>query len=210
ASTIGADDVVIASGIWSPRLAATVGFDLPLVPVEHPYVYGPPPEKRISRATTPFIRWPEEHVYARYHGPRFGIGTYDHVPRPVAPEDLATGAEFPWPGAIFDEAIDRARSLLPASNRFPSDLKLNGVFAITPDNAPLIGRIPAADGLWTASAIWVTHAAVSAKVLAALMTDRESPVAGISALDPARFAGRDPDELQRRALGHYRDIYTVS
>ena len=35
------DDVVIACGSWGPAVAALAGQSLPLVPVGHPYVYGP-------------------------------------------------------------------------------------------------------------------------------------------------------------------------
>lgn len=210
-ATFEADDVVIAAGIWSPLIARMIGFDLPLTPVEHPYVYGPPRSRALPPlAPMPFVRWPEDHVYARHHGARFGFGTYDHEPRPVAPERLAEGAERPWPASIFDDAIAQGMTLLPGSNRFLPALRLNGLFAMTPDNLPFLGAVPGHDGVWVAAAIWITHAAGSAEVLVDLMMDRPARISDCAALRPGRFAATDAAELERRTLKRYRDIYSFT
>jgi len=210
-TVFAADDVVIAAGIWSPLIADMVGFDLHLTPVEHPYVYGPPRARSLPPlGPMPFVRWPEHHIYARHHGARFGVGTYDHEPRPAAPASLDARAERAWPGPIFDDAIARAMIYLPAANRFEPALRLNGLFAMTPDNLPFLGPFPALQGVWVAAAIWITHAAGSAQALVDLMTDRQVQAAGnagIDALRPARFAGQDAADLERRALALYHDIY---
>lgn len=44
--------------------------------------------------------------------------------------------------------------------------RLNGVFAMTPDNLPLLGPVADVPGLWVAEAIWVTYAAGAADALA--------------------------------------------
>jgi hypothetical protein len=62
-------------------------------------------------------------------------------------------------------------------------------------------------GLWSAVAVWVTHAVGAAVLLAAAMLG-EAP--GIPALDPNRFAGMATSELNRRALSYYRRIYVTS
>jgi glycine/D-amino acid oxidase-like deaminating enzyme len=202
-----ADDVVLAGGIWGQQVAALAGVHLPLVPVAHPYVHGPlrPPVAHSS----PFVRWPAAHVYARDHGDRLGLGTYDHVPVPVPLEQLAQGAELPWPAA-FDEAVDRARRLLPEPHRFTVDTRLNGVFAMTADNQPLLGPVEQVPGLWAAQALWVTHAAGAARALARMMTGDEPLVDGLDALLPGRFAGRPDDQLLDESLRLYRDIYATA
>ncbi|MFF0724241.1 NAD(P)/FAD-dependent oxidoreductase [Streptomyces sp. NPDC004134] len=203
---VPADDTVLASGIWGPLLAARAGVDLPLTPVSHPYVYGGPRPARHPRG--PFVRWPEHHAYARDHGDRDGIGTYDHDLRPVAPADLGVRAEEPWPGEPFDGAVAAALALLPPAHRFTPAVRLNGVFSVTPDNLPLLGPFTGLPGLWSATAIWVTHAAGAAAALAESM-DGGEPGAGLAALAPDRFAGEPAGELRRRALRHYRDIYAA-
>ena len=80
--------------IWGPAVLAVVGQILPLTPVAHPYVYGPAHGK--LRGNSAFVRWPEHHVYARDHGARFGLGTYDHNPLAVDIAARTTDAEQPW------------------------------------------------------------------------------------------------------------------
>ncbi len=200
-----ADDVVIACGIWGPAVAALAGQALPLTPVQHPYLYGPPHGR--STASSPFVRWPEHHVYARDHGDRLGIGTYDHTPRPVPAHQLGANAEQPWPAEVFDPAVAGALDLLPAGHRYAPEQRLNGVFSMTADNLPLLGPLEAVEGLWAAEALWVTHAAGAARILAQLMTGTAPTVAGLDALHPGRFTGRPADELTDFALALYRDIY---
>lgn len=202
-----ANDVVLACGIWGPVIAAPAGLDLPLVPVEHPYVYGPVRERA---GRTPFVRWPERHVYARDHGERIGVGSYDHAPLPVDPADLGSGAQRPFRSDVFDPVIDRALELLPASARFVPEHRLNGVFAMTPDNLPLLGPVADVPGLWVAAAIWVTHAAGAADALAAMMTGQDPGVTELRALHPQRFRGEPRGELRERALRRYRDIYATA
>lgn len=195
-----ADDVVLAGGVWGPSLAALVGLDLPLFPVAHPYVYSAADARHVSG---PFVRWPEHHVYARVHGDRLGIGSYDHAPVPVGQDGLRAGAGLAWAPA-FDPVIAQAQELLTADARFAADRRVNGVFAVTPDNLPFLGPHPDAAGLWIAQAIWITHAAGAAGMLAAAMLDGVAPAPDL-AVD--RFRGRDTSALESAALRLYRDIY---
>lgn len=201
-----ADDIVIACGVWGPMIAALVEVELPLTPVAHPYVYGPDVGGNLAQG--PFVRWPEHHVYARAHGPRLGLGTYDHQPRPVPIDELGHTAEQRWPGALFDDAVARAMALLPPVHRFTPEKRLNGVFAMTPDNLPLLGPVGDIGGLWAAEAVWVTHAAGAAHALAQLMTGTAPDIEGLEALAPGRFAGRTDQELTESSLRLYRDIYS--
>ena len=196
-----ADDVVIAAGIWGPQVAGLAGQQLPLVPVAHPYVHGP---QRPARTTaSPFVRWPEHHVYARDHGDRIGLGSYDHVPVPV--HTLGRGAELDWT-PLFEDVVRRAVTLLPAP--LTVSTRLNGMFSMTPDNSPLLGAFEEVEGLWAAEALWVTHAGGAAAWLARRMVGESAEdEAGLAALRPDRFRGRPAEELQEHALRLYRDIY---
>jgi glycine/D-amino acid oxidase-like deaminating enzyme len=205
ADTLAVDDVVIATGIWGPRVAASTGYTLPLTPVAHPYVYGPKHAR--AEDTTPFVRWPTKHVYTRDHGDQIGIGTYDHAPQPVAQEELGTRADRAWPEKLFDEAIARALGLLPESYRFEPVTRLNGIFSMTADNLPLIGPTTLVQGLWIAAAVWVTHAAGAASLLASWMAGEDFR-GGHAVHDPDRFKGESAQSLQKRALRLYRDIYS--
>lgn len=195
-----ADDVVLAGGVWGPSVAALTGLELPLFPVAHPYVYDSP---ATTWSTGPFLRWPEHHVYSRIHGDRLGIGTYDHRPVPVSQHELAAGAGLAWSDAL-DPVIEAAQRLLRPEARFAPEHRINGVFAMTPDNLPFLGRHPEMESVWMAQAIWVTHAAGASRTLADAMLDQsETP----RELDLTRFAGLDTATLRESALRLYRDIY---
>lgn len=83
-----ANRVIAATGIWTSLLAQSASrTPIPVVPVAHPYVYTA--EQR-EDTQTPFCRWPEDHVYARFHGRRFGLGSYDHPPVHVESPNAST------------------------------------------------------------------------------------------------------------------------
>ena len=204
---LSADDVVLACGIWGQQVAALASVRVPLVPVAHPYVQGPP---RAPAATgSPFVRWPEHHVYARDHGDRLGMGSYAHTPIPVDVEDFGSGAELPW-RADFDNVISEAMALLPPRQRFDVHTRLNGVFSMTADNLSLLGPVDQAPGMWVAQALWVTHAAGAARCLAQAMTGQHPAVVGLEALRPDRFATRHERDLTIEALRLYNDIYATT
>lgn len=129
---------------------------------------------------------------------------------PVDVAELGDGAERPWLPA-FEAAVDRARQLLPIESQFRVHTRLNGVFSMTADNQPLLGPIGNVDGLWAAEALWVTHAAGAAALLARQMTGdlREEDATVVDALRPDRFVGRAAGQLEREALRLYRDIYAT-
>jgi glycine/D-amino acid oxidase-like deaminating enzyme len=200
-----ADDVVIAVGIWGREVAALAGVEVPLAPVAHPYVYGLT-RATPSRARLPFVKWREETAYARDHGDRYGIGTHDNDPLAldVGAFDEATQ---PWPADEFDDPIERALQLLPEEHRFPIDTRLNGLFSMTADNLPLVGPSKDIEGLWIAEALWITHAGGAATALVDMMRGQAPAIDGLEALDPARFAALDAEQLVMRARKKYREIW---
>ena len=174
--------------------------------------------ERAEGTQTPFCRWPEDHVYARFHGRRFGLGSYDHSP--VHVERPAATATEPWPSTTFGGVIAKAARTKVASDAELANLAsldsndhsdsfklINGVFSVTPDNLPLLGLVPGVEGLWLAAAIWVTHAAGSARLLLQMLRGEPYDVDMAHALDPARFRDGDVQALHKTALRHYNDIY---
>lgn len=211
-----AKQVIMATGIWTQLLAkSATSLPVPVVPVAHPYVYT---SERAKGTQTSFCRWPEDHVYARFHGHRYGLGSYDHPP--VHIEHPATTASEPWPSTPFGGVIAKAaRTKIDSdaelanlasldSDDHSDDFKLiNGVFSVTPDNLPLLGPVPGVEGLWLAAAIWVTHAAGSARLLLQMLRGESCDTDMAHALDPARFRDGDVQALHEKALRQYNDIY---
>jgi glycine/D-amino acid oxidase-like deaminating enzyme len=175
---------VIACGIWGPSVAALAGVTLPLVPVTHPYVYSA--QRAETHPASPLVRWPEFSVYARDHGDRDGLGTSNHDPLEV-PNPGAT-AHPPWPGGILDSAVASALELMPAEHRWRPEERIGGLQSVTPDRLPLVGPWRQVEGVWSAEALWITHAAGAAKALTRLMFDEPT---GIDHLRPDRFGDRE-------------------
>ncbi|WP_081341300.1 NAD(P)/FAD-dependent oxidoreductase [Rhodococcus erythropolis] len=196
-----ADDLILAGGVWGPTLAGLVGLELPLFPVSHPYVYS---GRNRDLSPGPFVRWPDRHIYARTHTSTLGIGSYDHHPVAVTQNALTDGASLNWLKG-FDPVVDSAMSVLRREARFQPDRRINGVFAMTPDNLPFLGPHPAFSNVWIAQAIWVTHAAGAASLLAQSLVDSiDLP----PQLRVDRFGNRESNALRGAALRLYRDIYS--
>ncbi|KAJ5776342.1 uncharacterized protein N7511_001353 [Penicillium nucicola] len=217
---------ILATGIWTPSLTGTAGYQasitklpVPIVPVAHPYTFTSSRPLRTG-IPYPFVRWLDHHVYARDHGDRDGLGSYDHTPLQLDPVDTAIGA---WPPS-FDKVLSEAASYLKNGDQFQlngcnadSDAwavkrPFNGIFSVTPDNLPLAGQVSDVGNLWMAAAIWVTTAAgtaklLSRKILGGIDSSSEEDGQLLEALSPARFQGIGADILTSQALGKYNDIY---
>ena len=84
------------------------------------------------------------------------------------------------------------------------------MFSITPDSLPFAGAVPMVSGLFVAAAVWITHGAGVARLVADLVLGKsqgEDDQAILKAFDVMRFAGQDPKVLKARALRTYNDIY---
>lgn len=121
----------------------------------------------------------------------------------VALRRLAVRGRAPGDGR-FDPTLAEARTLVARPDLLTPEIRLDGVFAVTPDNLPLVGRFT--DRIAVAAAVWVTHSAGAAMALDRVLDDRATD--SDRRLDPLRFATGDPQLLHRQALAHYNDIYT--
>ncbi|PLB51201.1 N,N-dimethylglycine oxidase [Aspergillus steynii IBT 23096] len=197
---IDAKAVVVATGIWASGLCE-LDIPVPIIPVAHPYMYSESHEPNPHKA--PWVRWPEYHVYARDHGTFYGLGSYNHQPISQEPKDSAHGDWIEH----FDSTLNRALQFLPGQTGFVPAKKFNGIFSMTPDNMPLVGSIPSVAGLYMAAAVWVTHAAGSAKFLTRLLNGENVDENTKKALDPTRFRGQDLAQLKQESLDGYNSIY---
>ncbi|RAH49903.1 NAD(P)/FAD-dependent oxidoreductase [Aspergillus brunneoviolaceus CBS 621.78] len=200
AGFVQAKTVIIATGIWAPELCS-FQTPIPIVPVAHPYMYGRYHE--LSERKAPWVRWPEHHVYARDHGTFYGLGSYDHPPHAQQPTETAIGDWI----EDFSATLDTAMKFIPESTNLEVREKFNGIFSMTPDNMPLVGAVAEVAGLYMAAAVWVTHAAGSAKFLTRLLKGEAVDDTLKEALDPNRFQGREMKELTQESLNGYNHIY---
>ncbi|KAF5625693.1 sarcosine oxidase [Fusarium sp. NRRL 52700] len=201
-----ADKVIITTGIWAQGLSSNLPFPVPVIPVGHPYMHAKPHDPLPHKQS--FVRWPEHHVYARDHGTNFGIGSYDHEPIGYKPDTTGSTAKGEWVD-WFKQPLDFATGLLPpaAAREFQDGNHFNGVFSMTPDNMPLAGEVKSVQGLFMAVAVWVTHAAGTAKLLTRIIDGEEVEGKTKEALNPERFRGQDFAQLEEKSLTGYNSIY---
>src|SRR5947209_114768 len=86
-----AEVVVSCAGIWGPRISRMVGLPMPLVPMEHQYVETGPLrelEGETEEVSHPVLRHQDSAMYFRQHGDRYGVGSYQHRPLPISPDDF--------------------------------------------------------------------------------------------------------------------------
>ena len=108
--------------------------------------------------------------------------------------------------------LESATSVFPASLQHSLNpyKAFNGIFAVTPDSMPFAGAVPHIPGLYVAAAIWITHAAGVARLVADMIAGydlcHEDELLRI-AFNPMRFKDDDPKVLKNTALGTYNNIY---
>ncbi|WP_089385166.1 GcvT family protein [Halorubrum vacuolatum] len=134
----------------------------------------------------PILRDQDNAMYYRTHGDAYGIGSYNHEPIVPNPKDLGRNdpdgeqgsvhefTEYHMENATHPDRPDKAPrqasdELIPATAGKELEHKYNGMFAESPNGLPVMGPVQEYDGLWTAAAIWVTHAGGAGKALAEWM-----------------------------------------
>jgi 4-methylaminobutanoate oxidase (formaldehyde-forming) len=149
--SIEAESVVLATGMWTRHLAATVGVNVPLQACEHFYIVTEPLE---GASGMPVIRDPGGYTYfkeesgkimAGFFEPRGKVWNLDGIPRDFSfgtlPED--------WDhiGPIFERAIHRVAAL----GECELQLFFNGPEAFTPDGVFYLGETPEVDRCYVAA-----------------------------------------------------------
>jgi glycine cleavage system aminomethyltransferase T/glycine/D-amino acid oxidase-like deaminating enzyme len=196
---IETENVVIACGCWSPRIAAMAGASIPLTPAVHQMKdLGPVPAFAHSKGDIefPIIRDMDTNMYERQHGSGIEVGSYAHRPILYTPDDIPSNAaatlsptEFPFTQEDFDLQDEHALELMPeiiGNEKIGQKYAINGILSLTPDGMPIVGETPEVKGLWSCAAVWVKEGPGTGKSLAELMIHGESKI-DMHGSDIARF-----------------------
>ena len=180
--TIQTETVVIACGIWSPRIARMAGASIPLTPAIHQMIsVGPVPMFADTRGEIefPIVRDMDTNMYERQHGGDLEVGSYAHRPILMAPDDIPSieasamsPTELPFTSDDFDPQMEQALELVPAilgDERVGVRYAINGLLSLTPDGMPILGETPEVKGLWSTAAIWIKEAPGIARMVAEWM-----------------------------------------
>ena len=180
---IKSDVVVVACGIWSPRIARMAGASIPLTPAVHQMIdIGPVPifEHAKGEIEYPIVRDMDTNMYERQHGTGFEIGSYAHRAILMEPDDIPSieasalsPTQLPFTKEDFDPQLEDALELFPSivgDEKVGVKLAINGLLSLTPDGNPILGETPEVKGLWSVAAIWIKEAPGIAKTMAEWMT----------------------------------------
>ena len=221
--TVGADEVVIAAGLWSPKLAEMAGVDIPLTPAVHQMVsVGPISyfEDYEGEISFPVVRDMDTQMYERQHGNDMEVGSYQHRPILWDVEDIPSIDEAPLSPTqppltddAFEQSMENALEIVPELLDDPEAgirHEIDGLLSVTPDGAPLLGPLQDVDGLWSAAAVWIKEAPAIGEALAQWMTRGWSDI-DLHSSNVNRFKewGTSREFVKDRAHEGYRKIYGI-
>jgi glycine cleavage system aminomethyltransferase T/glycine/D-amino acid oxidase-like deaminating enzyme len=196
---IEAEVVVIACGVWSPRIARMAGATIPLTPAVHQMIdVGPVPHFADSKSHIeyPIVRDMDTNMYERQDGSGLEIGSYAHRAILHDPDEIPSieqaslsPTELPFTQADFDPQMEDALELMPeivGDESVGVKYAINGLLSLTPDGLPLLGETPEVKGLWSCAAVWVKEGPGIGAAVAEWMTHGESEI-DLHSSDIARF-----------------------
>src|SRR4051795_1398037 len=196
---IEAETVVIACGVWSPKLARMAGAAIPLTPAVHQMIsVGPVPvlAEKEGEISFPIVRDMDTFCYERQHGADMEVGSYAHRAILHDPEDIPSidqaklsPTEMPFTQDDFDPQLEQALELMPdilGDENAEIRYAINGLLSLTPDGSPVLGETPEVKGLWSAAAVWIKEGPGVGRAVAEWMTHGHSEI-DVSHSDIARF-----------------------
>ncbi|MRK00871.1 FAD-dependent oxidoreductase [Aeromicrobium sp. S22] len=196
---IETETVVIACGVWSPRIARMAGAHIPLTPAVHQMIsVGPVPQLAgtVGEISFPIVRDMDTFCYERQHGGDMEVGSYAHRAILHDPDDIPSieqsklsPTEMPFTADDFDQQLEEALELMPEVLGNPDveiRYAINGLLSLTPDGSPILGETPEVKGLWSAAAVWIKEGPGVGRAVAEWMTDG-NPEIDIHQSDIARF-----------------------
>jgi glycine cleavage system aminomethyltransferase T/glycine/D-amino acid oxidase-like deaminating enzyme len=220
---IETDTVVVACGVWSPRIAAMAGARIPLTPAVHQMIdVGPIPELAATgnEIGYPIIRDMDPFMYERQSGADLEIGSYAHRPILHDPDEIPSIAaaalsptQLPFTAEDFDPQLEQALELFPEIlGREEAGVRhaINGLLSLTPDGGPILGESPEVRGLWSAAAVWIKEGPGVGRMLAQWMTGG-APEIDLHAADIARFYPhqRTGEHVRARTSEGYNKTYGI-
>jgi glycine cleavage system T protein len=212
--------VLLCAGIWGPRIGRMAEVPIPLTPVEHQYARTAPlPELagETREVVHPVLRHQDRSMYFRQHADCYGIGSYQHEPMLVDPEDIRPHEEALGMPSLrtftpehFGKAYESALELFPCFREIDLPYRINGMFSFTPDGNPLVGESLDVRGFWVAEAVWVTHGGGVGRVVAELLSEEPTSV-DLRELDLHRFPPHAASRAYIRTRGaqQYREVYDI-
>jgi glycine cleavage system aminomethyltransferase T/glycine/D-amino acid oxidase-like deaminating enzyme len=211
--------VVVACGVWSPRVARMAGATIPLTPAVHQMIDVGPLEVLQGTGNEigyPIIRDMDTFCYERQTAGSMEVGSYAHRPIfhhpdtiPSIQESRLSPTELPLTQEDFDPQLEQAMELMPILGDAEMRYGINGLLSLTPDAMPLVGETEVRN-LWSCAAIWIKEGPGTGRALAEWMT-QGYPEVDPHASDVARFYDfqRTEAHILNRCAEHFNKTYGI-
>ncbi|MFV1853105.1 MAG: FAD-dependent oxidoreductase [Thalassospira sp.] len=198
---ITADHIVLATGIFARRTFAKFNISLPSAVVSHQYLVTEPVSEVLDHRSKsdrplPILRQPSNGMNVREEGEGLFISLYEQNTHAIWPEGPPAdfGMElFPEDFDSIEDAFLEAIDRVPCLERAGIKSIVHGPMPWSSDFAPLVGPVPATQGLWVAecASYGVIWSGGIARALARWIVHG----------DP----GQDASEIDCRRFGSYAD-----
>ncbi len=218
---IEAEHVVVACGVWSPRIAAMAGANIPLTPAVHQMAdVGPIDILQESNAEVayPIVRDMDTFCYERQSAGSMEVGSYAHRPIlmrsddiPSIKESALTPTELPLTYDDFDPQMEQAIELMEMLGDAEIRYAINGLLSLTPDANPVLGETPEVRNLWSAAAVWIKEGPGIAQLVAEWMTYGYPHMCDPHGSDISRFYPHEKTEwhINARCNEHFNKTYGI-
>ncbi len=220
--TIAVEQVVIACGVWSPRVGALAGATIPLTPAVHQMADMGSIDllrRTGNEIDYPIVRDMDTFMYERQSHEAMEIGSYAHRPILVRPDDIPslaeakrTPTEMPFTGDDFAPQLEHARTImgeLLAGSEM--QYSVNGLLSLTPDAHQVLGETAEVEKLWSAAAVWIKEGPGTARLIAEWITYGYPRLCDPHSSDVTRFYPHERTEqhIRQRCHEHFNKTYGI-
>jgi 4-methylaminobutanoate oxidase (formaldehyde-forming) len=214
-SRIETETLVVAAGIWSPRITALAGVHLPLTPMMHQYAASVDLPQLAGR-TIPNLRDPDHLIYFRQRDGRLLFGGYERDPATIDVDAIRNSSNptvREFDADRFSPLLRAAEKLIPYLADRPLARTVNGLESFTIDGHFLLGPAASVPNLWSACG-FCAHGISSAGGVGRTLAEwivHGDPSLDLAEMALSRFRGRtySGDEIRRGAMHVYSTYYDL-
>jgi glycine cleavage system aminomethyltransferase T/glycine/D-amino acid oxidase-like deaminating enzyme len=215
--SIRTEIVVVAAGIWSPRIGRMAGISIPLIPMQHQYAVTAPLDELSTGISIPNLRDPDNLVYFRQDGECMVLGGYEHDPAAFnvdAIPDNANPTVLSFDPPRFESLMRGSVKRVPSLRNVELVKRVNGLESFTPDGEFILGESPDVKGFWAACgfcAHGISGAGGVGKMIAEWIVDGE-PSLDLWHMDIRRFGAYTASRryIATRVNEIYSTYYDIS
>jgi len=189
--TVRCDAIAVCAGLWSRKVAAMAGVEVPVWPCEHFYLLTKPIDG--IEGNVPSLSDHDGHLYIRDDSGGLLIGCFEPGAKPIDPDRLGENFAFqllPEDWDHFEPMMRNALHRLPALETAGVKMLLNGPESFTPDGSFLLGEAAETRGLFLGcgmNSVGVASGGGAGMALAHCIVHGHPPT-DLHEVDPKRFA----------------------